>query len=66
MSRQDVHLSADVETAGRVGSRHGRPVVLAVDAAGLAASGHVFRLSANGVWLTDRVPPERLREVPRA
>lgn len=66
MSRQDVHLSADVETAVRVGSRHGRPVVLEVDAAGLAASGHVFRLSANGVWLTDRVPPERLREVPRA
>ena len=65
MSRQDVHLSADVETAVRVGSRHGRPVVLAVDAAGLAAEGHEFRLSANGVWLTDRVPPERLREVPR-
>ena len=39
MSRQDVHLSADVETAVRVGSRHGRPVVLAVDAAGLAAVG---------------------------
>jgi putative RNA 2'-phosphotransferase len=61
MSRQDVHLSADAETAVRVGSRHGRPVVLEVDAAGLAAAGHVFRVSANGVWLTDRVPPERLR-----
>jgi putative RNA 2'-phosphotransferase len=66
MSRQDVHLSADVATAGRVGARHGRPVVLAVDAAGLAASGHEFRVSANGVWLTDRVPPQWLREVPRA
>ena len=65
MSRQDVHLSADVATAVRVGSRHGRPVVLAVDAAGLAAEGHEFRVSANGVWLTDRVPPERLREVQR-
>lgn len=64
MSRQDVHLSADVETAVRVGSRHGRPVVLAVDAAGLAASGHEFRVSANGVWLTDAVPPERLRVLP--
>jgi putative RNA 2'-phosphotransferase len=48
-----------------VGSRHGRPVVLAVDAAGLAAAGHVFRVSANGVWLTDAVPPDRLRPLPR-
>ncbi|MFF7157277.1 RNA 2'-phosphotransferase [Streptomyces sp. NPDC008139] len=64
MSRQDVHLSADVETAVRVGSRHGRPVVLAVDARGLAAEGHVFRISANGVWLTDRVPPRWLRRHP--
>lgn len=64
MSRQDVHLSADTETAARVGSRHGRPVVLAVDAAGLAAEGHEFRLSANGVWLTDRVPSQWLRQVP--
>jgi putative RNA 2'-phosphotransferase len=64
MSRQDVHLSADAETAVRVGSRHGRPVVLAVDAAGLAADGHTFRVSDNGVWLTDRVPPRWLRELP--
>ncbi|MDH6578499.1 RNA 2'-phosphotransferase [Kitasatospora sp. MAP5-34] len=60
MSRQDVHLSADTETAVRVGSRHGRPVVLAVDAATMAAAGHVFRVSANGVWLTDTVAPEYL------
>lgn len=62
MSRQDVHLSADVETAVRVGARHGRPVVLAVDAAGLTAAGHEFRVSANGVWLTDLVPPTHLRQ----
>ncbi|GGO81188.1 RNA 2'-phosphotransferase [Wenjunlia tyrosinilytica] len=61
MSRQDVHLSADVRTALRVGARHGRPVVLAVDAAALGREGHAFRVSANGVWLTDHVPPERLR-----
>jgi putative RNA 2'-phosphotransferase len=60
MSRQDVHLSADRETAVRVGSRHGRPVVLAVDAAGMAAAGHLFRVSANGVWLADAVPPQFL------
>lgn len=64
MARQDVHLSAEVETAVRVGSRHGRPVVLEVDAAGLAATGHEFRVSANGVWLTGAIPPERLRRLP--
>lgn len=64
MSRRDVHLSADVETAVRVGSRHGRPVVLVVDAAALAADGHIFRVSANGVWLTDRVPASHLRPHP--
>jgi putative RNA 2'-phosphotransferase len=64
MSRQDAHLSGDAETAVRVGSRHGRPVVLAVDAAGPATTGHEFRVSANGVWLTHRVPPERLSAPP--
>ncbi|MFI5534673.1 RNA 2'-phosphotransferase [Kitasatospora sp. NPDC051853] len=64
MSRQDVHLSADTETAVRVGSRHGRPVVLTVDAAGLHAAGHEFRISANGVWLTDAVPPGYLGQLP--
>ncbi|MCG6496794.1 RNA 2'-phosphotransferase [Kitasatospora sp. A2-31] len=62
MARQDVHLSADTETAVRVGSRHGRPVVLTVDAAAMAAAGHEFRVSANGVWLTDAVPPEYLSQ----
>ncbi|GAA1988525.1 RNA 2'-phosphotransferase [Kitasatospora viridis] len=57
MNRQDVHLSADPESARRVGSRHGSPVVLRVDAAGLARLGHEFRRSANGVWLTGAVPP---------
>ncbi|WP_371478995.1 RNA 2'-phosphotransferase [Kitasatospora sp. NBC_00315] len=60
MSRQDVHLSADTETATRVGSRHGRPTVLRVDAAAMAAAGHEFRISANGVWLTDAVAPRYL------
>jgi len=61
MARQDVHLSADTGTAVKVGSRHGRPVVLEVDAAAMAADGHEFRVSANGVWLTDAVPVQYLR-----
>ena len=63
MQRHAVHLSADAETATRVGARRGRPVVLTVDAARMAADGHRFRLSANGVWLTDLVPPQYLGTV---
>jgi putative RNA 2'-phosphotransferase len=60
-NRHAVHLSPDVETARRVGARRGSPVVLRVDAAGLAADGATFTRSANGVWLVDAVPPDRLQ-----
>jgi putative RNA 2'-phosphotransferase len=60
MSRHHVHLSADVETARRVGARHGRPVVLVVDAAAMQADGYLFYRSANGVWLADEVPAQYL------
>ncbi|RWX51188.1 putative RNA 2'-phosphotransferase [Candidatus Electrothrix marina] len=56
MSRLHVHLSATREQAYRVGTRHGPPVVLEVDAEGMADAGHLFFLSANGVWLTEFVP----------
>jgi putative RNA 2'-phosphotransferase len=58
--RHHVHLSADTETALKVGQRHGKPVVLTVKAAAMHAAGQVFYLSANGVWLTDAVPPAYL------
>jgi len=57
MSRQHVHLSPDTTTASKVGVRHGRLVLLIVRAAAMHAAGHAFFRSANGVWLTDRVPP---------
>lgn len=61
MRRHHVHLSEEWETARRVGARHGRPVVFAVDAAALSRAGtSVFR-SENGVWLVDAVPPRYLR-----
>ncbi|WP_433339068.1 RNA 2'-phosphotransferase [Spirillospora sp. CA-294931] len=60
MNRQSVHLSPDRETAETVGARRGRPVILVVDAARMAADGHEFRVSANGVWLAPAVPPEYL------
>ena len=55
-SRLYVHLSADTETAVKVGSRHGRPVVYRVAAGKMKADGHVFYRSVNGVWLTKEVP----------
>jgi putative RNA 2'-phosphotransferase len=58
--RHAVHLSPDVATARAVGGRRGRPVVLRVDSAAMVADGHTFTRSANGVWLTDAVPPRYL------
>jgi putative RNA 2'-phosphotransferase len=63
MSRHHVHLSRDVETARRVGARHGQPVVFEVDAAGMTEAGYEFYVSANGVWLVESVPPEYLRMI---
>jgi putative RNA 2'-phosphotransferase len=54
--RHQVHLSADADVAVRVGQRHGRPVVLRIEAGRMHRDGFVFYLSANGVWLTEAVP----------
>lgn len=62
MRRHHVHLSKDVETATRVGARHGRPVVFTIDAKAMHDAGHSFYVSDNGVWLVDTVPVEFLRE----
>lgn len=61
-ARQKVHLSADSATAGKVGQRHGKPVVLTVAAGQMQADGLVFWQAENGVWLTDAVPPTYLSE----
>ena len=55
--RHAVHLSGDPETARIVGARHGRPVVLQVDAAAMSGDGALFTRSTNGVWLVAAVPP---------
>ncbi len=59
-ARHDVHLSADVETARRVGARRGRAAVLAVRAGAMHADGYRFSVSDNGVWLTPQVPARYL------
>lgn len=59
MSRQHVHLSADEETARKVGQRHSSDVyIIKIDTERMHSDGHVFWQSANGVWLTGEVPPE--------
>jgi putative RNA 2'-phosphotransferase len=60
MSRHHVHLSADLQTARKVGQRRGKAVILQVDAAAMDAAGVLFYRSENGVWLTDYVDPQYL------
>lgn len=57
MQRHHVHLSSDVETALSVGKRYGKPFVFKIKTAEMLAQGYKFFISANGVWLTDEVPP---------
>lgn len=59
-NRQHVHLSSNVETALKVGQRHGKPVILSIPALEMHQSGHLFFLSENGVWLTEAVPADKL------
>lgn len=59
-SRLYVHLSKDVETAEKVGKRHGKPAVLKIETGKMAEDGFKFYLSENGVWLTKAVPPKYL------
>lgn len=56
MKRQHVHLSKDKETAIKVGSRRGKPIIIVVKALEMYKEGYQFYLSENGVWLTDNVP----------
>ena len=57
-SRLHVHLSSDRETAINVGSRHGKPAILTINAAKMHEDGFIFYLSENSVWLVNAVPPK--------
>jgi putative RNA 2'-phosphotransferase len=59
-ARKYVHLAADAETALSVGQRHGKPLVLTIEAGRMQREGHVFYHSSSGIWLTDRVPASYL------
>ena len=63
ISRLYVHLSADVETARKVGARHGVPKIFRVQSLRMFADGFKFFRSVNGVWLTEHVPANYLEEI---
>ncbi len=60
-NRQHVHLSSDLETAIKVGQRHGKPFIFNVLAEQMYNDNFQFYISDNGVWLTDNVPTKYLK-----
>lgn len=62
MNRLYVHLSSDLDTAERVGKRHGKVVIYKVRTGAMHQAGYVFYRSVNGVWLTKKVPVEYLEK----
>ncbi|MBQ2243943.1 MAG: RNA 2'-phosphotransferase [Bacteroidales bacterium] len=58
MSRKFVHLSADIDTALKVGMRHGTPVVLKLNTRYMAENGNAFYLSRSKkseIWMVESV-----------
>lgn len=63
MGRNHVHLSEDIETASKVGLRHGGSlVILVIDTSEMVKDGFKFYRSKNGVWLISEVPSKYFKE----
>ena len=63
MNRQHVHLSGDKDTAINVGNRHVRNyrdelMLLVINIKKMREDGHKIYKSANGVYLTEHIPPK--------
>ena len=56
-----VHLSPDMDTARKVGSRRGPVSILEVRSGEMHQNGCRFYQAPNGVWLTDHVPAQYLK-----
>ena len=63
MNRSYVHLSDNYDKAKVVGARHGKPVVLSIDAQAMCKEGYKFYKSEDGVWLTTDINPKFILEV---
>lgn len=59
--RHHVHLSKDIETASKVGQRHGKLVILTIDTIKMQDAGFRFYISDNGVYLTESVPKKYIK-----
>ena len=59
--RNYVHLSPDESTAVTVGQRHGKPIILTIQARRMHENGHRFHRSTGGVWLTKEVSVEYIQ-----
>jgi putative RNA 2'-phosphotransferase len=60
MNRQFVHLTVDIGLARQVGSRHGKPCVILVDAERAWSDGVAFHHANRGFWLVAALPPQYL------
>lgn len=62
-TRNFVHLSTTQEDARFVGGRHGKPIILAVQAKQMSQEGFNFFQSESEpcIWLTKKVPPQFLK-----
>ena len=63
MKRNHCHLSKTVDVAKKVGSRHGKPVILEILVRKLTDDGHKVYKSENGVYLMDYIPIGYFRKV---
>lgn len=63
-NRHYVHLSSNIETATKVGERHGTVVILEVKAKQMHDEGYDFHFSENKVWLTKEVPTKYIKKTP--
>ena len=62
MTRQHAHLSQNKEVALTVGKRHGKPIVLYINAKNMFEEGYKFYLSENNVWLVSEVPTKYIKQ----
>ena len=64
MSRQYVHLSADIDTAKKIGFRRDKsPCILEIDSKRAYEDGVVFYHGNEKVWLADIIPACYIREL---
>ena len=64
MSRNHVHLSKDLETAKKVGIRHGgKLIVIEIDCNSMVKDGYNFWISRNNVWLSQDIPAQYFKNV---